>query len=232
MILLTENVGITALLAWLFYDSIFGLLLLPPVWILNTKRRRLEEQNQWERQLELEYKELLVSVSSSLQTGYSVEHAFEEAERSIFLLYGKASVLLPGLKRLNGQVRLRVPVEKAFREMAENYGSEDLLDFAVIFGFGKRLGGDYIQNIRDSAKKISQRVELSQEISTCIAEKQLELKAMTVMPAGILAYMRLAAGEYMDPVYHHLLGILAMTGALVLYAGSIWLGKKIINIQV
>lgn len=232
MILVGENIGITLLLAWLFYDSTFGLILLPVVWVLNSRRRKAEQEESWERQLQLEYRELLISVSSSMQTGYSVEHAFEEAERSIVLLYGKESVLLPGLRRLNGQVRLRVPVEKAFREMAEEYGSEDLLDFAVIFGFGKRLGGGYVQNIKDSARKISQRVELSQEIRTCIAEKQLELKAMTVMPAGILAYMRLSAGEYMKPVYHALPGIVAMSAALILYAGSIWLGKKIINIRI
>jgi tight adherence protein B len=232
MILLGQNTGITCLLAWLFYDSYWGLLLLPFVWWLNSRRYLTEKNRKWEEKLGEEYKEMLLSVSSSLQAGYSVEHAFEEAERSLKLLYQTQSVLLPGIKRLNGQVRLRVPIETAFRQMAEAYKSEDLIDFAVVFGFGKRLGGGYVQNIKETAGKISQRVELMMEIRTCIAEKQLELKAMTVMPVGMLAYMRLTAADYMGVVYHNPMGIAVMTVALFVYAGSIWLGRHIINISI
>jgi tight adherence protein B len=116
--------------------------------------------------------------------------------------------------------------------MAEAYKSEDLIDFAVVFGFGRRLGGGYVQNIKETAGKISQRVELMMEIRTCIAEKQLELKAMTVMPVGMLAYMRLTAADYMGAVYHNPMGIAVMTVALFVYAGSIWLGRHIINISI
>jgi tight adherence protein B len=232
MILLGQNTGITCLLAWLFYDSYWGLLLLPFVWWLNSRRYLTEKKRKWEEKLGEEYKEMLLSVSSSLQAGYSVEHAFEEAERSLKLLYQTQSVLLPGIERLNGQVRLRVPIETAFLQMAEAYKSEDLIDFAVVFGFGKLLGGGYVQNIKETAAKISQRVELMMEIRTCIAEKQLELKAMTVMPVGMLAYMRLTAADYMGAVYHNPMGIAVMTVALFVYAGSIWLGRHIINISI
>jgi tight adherence protein B len=55
---------------------------------------------------------------------------------------------------------------------------------------------------------------------------------MTVMPVGMLAYMRLTAADYMGAVYHNPMGIVVMTVALFVYAGSIWLGRHIINISI
>lgn len=232
LLLLAENIGITLLIAWIFYDSPLGCLVFPLIAVLNTRRMLDEAGENFSRQLETEYREMFISITGALQTGYSIEHAFVESCESLRMLYGEKSVLRPHIIELNSKVRLRKPVEDAFLELSEKFDNEDLSDFAQIFRFGKRLGGDYVTNIRRSTARISERVEVRQEIRTAIAQQQLELKVMTVMPLGILAYMKLSAPEFLDKAYGNAIGIATMTGCLALYAGCLILGKKITDIRV
>lgn len=191
-----------------------------------------ESADRFAKQLETEYREMFLSITGSLQTGYSIEKAFEEAGESLKILYGEKSVLIPHVRELNTKVRLRKPVEEAFVELSEKFDNEDLSDFAQIFRFGKRLGGDYVKNIRDTTRRITERVEVRQEIRSAIAQQQMELKIMTVMPLGILGYMKVSAPEFMEPSYGNVIGVAVMTVCLFIYAGAIVLGKKITDIQI
>ncbi len=222
----------TVLLVWIFYDSIIGLIIFPAILFLNSKRMKNEAGEEFEKQLELEYREMFTSITGALQTGYSIEHAFAEAGESLRMLYGEKSILRDHIVELCSKVRLRTPVEKAFTELSEKFDNEDLNDFAMIFSFGKRLGGEYVSNIRKSTERISKRVEVKQEIRTAIAQQQMELKVMAVMPLGILGYMKLSAPEFIGAAYGNVLGIGTMTGCLILYAVCLYFGKRITRIRV
>ena len=191
-----------------------------------------QKKSEWERRFSLELSELLSELVSSLQIGYSVERAFEEVERSLRSLHGDESIFTEELYELNQKVRMRQPVEQAFLEMADRYGQEELLAFAEVFRFAKRLGGNYIENIKRCAAKIKSRLEIEAAIRLAVAEKQLELKIMMAMPLGVLLYMKLSSPEFMAGIYHNLMGISVMTGCLLVYAGAIVLGKRIIDIKV
>lgn len=225
---MAENIGASALIAWIFYNSVAGMVVFPLVMWLNTLRMKNEAGEKFAGQLEQEYREMFMSITGLLQTGYSIEKAFGEAGESLKLIYGDKSVLLPQLRELNGKVKLRKPVEDAFQELAERYDNEDLSDFAQIFRFGKRLGGDYVRNIRDTTQRITERVEVKQEIRASIVQQMLELKVMAVMPAGILGYMKLSAPEFLAPSYANPAGIAVMTVCLAIYVFCLALGKKII----
>lgn len=232
LLLIGESIGVTALIAWIFYESVIAMVLLPVICLLNTRRMKREAGEKFAQQLETEYREMFISLTSALQTGYSVERAFSEAEKTLGMLFGKQSVLRGQLRELNSKVKLRKPVEQAFLEMSERFDSEDLDDFAQIFRAGKRLGGDYAANIRKATARISDRVEVKQAIRTSIAEQQLELKAMSILPMGILAYMKLSAPEFLSPSYGNIVGVATMTGCLFLYAACIVIGRKITDIRV
>ncbi|MBO6214580.1 MAG: hypothetical protein J6N76_03465, partial [Lachnospiraceae bacterium] len=210
----------------------WGLITEPLIIIVNHIRykRSLLEKN---KGLFLrEYKELLISVSGSLQSGYSVENSFREAEESLSLLYGRDSRILEPLRRLNGKVAMRQPIENAFYEFADDYPLEEVTNFSLIFGFGKRLGGDYIKNLRRTVEKIEESIELKQEIATSIAEKRMELKVMSVMPISIIAYIKLGSPEFISSMYHSPAGILIMTLCIAIYALAIFIGNAIVNIKV
>ena len=53
-----------------------------------------------------------------------------------------------------------------------------------------------------------------------------------MLPALILVYVRLGNPGFMDPVYTGLRGRLFMSACLAVYALAVWLGQRLIQIEV
>ncbi|MBQ1548505.1 MAG: hypothetical protein IIZ61_08940, partial [Lachnospiraceae bacterium] len=70
------SIGITGIIAWLFYRSYFGLVVFPLVLLITRKKMRGSFEKKLVSTRRREYKEMLLAVSNSLATGYSVENAF------------------------------------------------------------------------------------------------------------------------------------------------------------
>ncbi len=232
LILVLEDILVTGFIAWTFYDSAYALILFPAIACFNHIRYQKGNEQKNRSIFLKEYKELLISISGSLQSGYSVENAFREAEVSLGLLFGKDSRIVPPLKEINGKVAMRQPIESAFYEFADEYPIEEVTNFAMIFGFGKRLGGDYIKNVRRTVEKIEESIEVKQEIATSVAEKRMELKVMSVMPIAIISYIKISSGDFIAAMYHSVAGIAVMTGCIVCYGIAIYIGQKIVDIEV
>lgn len=231
--LISQDIALAVLIAWMFYDAVWmALPLFIPVVILNGKRFKQEHKLNETKRFTVEYKELLANLIAGLESGYSVENAFVEAENSHITLFGKESVILKDLHAINQAVGLRTPVEAAFEAFAAKYPYEEVRGFAQVFSFGKRLGGNYIENLRNTARKLEEKVELKQDIAATIAEKRLELSVMSVMPVLIIGYMRIGSGGFLGPMYHNLTGAVIMSVCIVVYVAAIILGRKVIDIEV
>ena len=89
-----------------------------------------------------------------------------------------------------------------------------------------------MDNLRSTARKLEEKVELKQEIAATFAEKRLELSVMSVMPMAIILYMKLGSPEFLAPMYHNLLGMLIMSGCIIAYLAAMILGKRIVDIEI
>ena len=107
-----------------------------------------------------------------------------------------------------------------------------MTNFAFVFGFGKRLGGEYVKNIRRTIEKIEESIEVKQEIATSIAEKRMELKVMSVMPIAIIAYIKISSPDFINAMYHTPMGIAIMTACIAVYALALYIGQRIVDIAV
>ena len=233
MILVAEDIGLALLIGWVFYNNLWASIpLLIPVSYLNGNRYYEKHDRRRQENFIAEYKELLKNIISGLETGFSVENTFVEAEKLHLRLYGSDSVLLSDLHAVNAAVKLRTPIETAFEEFAARHPYEEVTSFASVFSFGKRLGGNYIDNLRATARKLEEKVGLKQEIAATIAQKRLELSVMSVMPMLIITYMKISSGDFMSPMYDNLLGRIVMSGCVLVYAAARVLGKKVISIEV
>jgi tight adherence protein B len=184
------------------------------------------------RQLEkikTEFREILMSVANGLSAGTSVERSFMEAEENLKLLYKNDSVLLERLHGMNQQVRMGTAVEKQFYTLAVNSRVEEMETFGELFLYAKRMGGDYVKNIRKLSLRMDERIAMKEELESQLAEKMLELRIMAVVPLAILLYLRLSAASFLMPLYQNVGGALVMTGCFLLYVGSVLLGVVIIR---
>ena len=175
-----------------------------------------------------QFKEAILTVSSALNTGYSVENAFRETKKELLLIYPEDARISKELQIVVRQLRLQVPVEQALEEFAGRVDLEDLR----IFIAAKRSGGDMLAIIKDTAAQIGDKIDVKREIETILAAKQYEFRVMSAVPYVIIGYMTLSFPEFMGTLYGNLAGTGVMTVCLLVYVGAYYLGLKIIRIEV
>lgn len=179
-----------------------------------------------------QFKEMIQSMSSALNTGYSVENAMREAQKEMKLLYPADAMISKELAFMTRQMRIQIPLEQVFEEFAQRVRLEDVRSFAAVFSAAKRSGGDMMAIIQNTVNQIGDKIEVKREIQTILAAKQYEFKVMSAIPYGIIAYMMLSFPEFMDCLYGNVIGIGVMTVCLIVYTGACALGKRLIKIEV
>ncbi len=224
--------GISGLAAVLFYNSPWGMLVFPPVYVLTGKFLREAEKKRRRKQLNLEFKDYMYAVSKTLTAGYSVERAFLGGLKEIKELYGGNCLLAEHLVKMETRLGLQEPMEHILSDFAAESDSEDIENFAEIFCYAKRGGGDFIHIMATTIERISDKIEISEEIRTVMSEKALEQKIMCIVPVGILAFFRMTSPEFIGRLYGNPFGIGIMTGALLLYGIAFLLGVKIVEVEV
>ena len=228
---IAASIGITALVAWLFYRSFYALILFPVIFAVCTYYfHEVNSEKRRDRVL-AEFREMLKIICSELKSGHSLENAVMILDREIIALRGEKAVLLKGIMVMKKQLKLKKPVEQAISDFADYYGYEEIINFAYTISYAKRLGGNYVKNIASTAERIEKRMEVKQDIRTYLAEKQFEMKIMSVMPLGILLYIGVTSYEFIEPLYHNLIGVVIMTVSLVLYVVCLYIAKKIVTID-
>lgn len=200
-----------------------------PVWLI---RYRNEQKEKYRVAINKEFKEYMLLISGSLQAGYSVEKAFLESEKEFKKLFPNKNVMEKMIHKLNGKIAVNIPTEKAFEEFAFEVGIDDAISLAEIMSFAKRGGGDYGKHIRNTASKIEEKLACQQEIDTMTSEKQLELKVMSCMPLGILAYISITSPNFIEPLYGNLMGVGIMSACLLVYGVLVIVGGKLVQINV
>lgn len=224
--------GIVCLIAYLFYRSMLAVPLLVPLFVWYLYQWELTCMKKKERAFQIQFKEALQALSSSLNVGYSMENAVKEARRDLSLLYSPNERIMRELSLIVHQLNMNVTAEQAFTEFANRVSQEDAVNFATVVVTAKRSGGDLLMILRSSITQICDKIEVQKEIQTLIAAKRMEFLVMSAIPFGILFYMRFSFPEFMGVLYGTVLGVCLMTGCLIIYLGAFYLGRKIIEIEV
>lgn len=226
------TLALSAVIAYLFYDSFWGLLLLPVLYLLLYKSRVKAGIRRVQDELAKEFLDVLRTVSAALLAGLSMENAWCEAGREISMLYGEGSVMARELTEINNSVKVGIPLEKQLEGLAERSGNSDITSFAEVFAFAKRSGGNFVAIMEGTANHIRARYDTEREIQVLVASKQMEQKVMNVMPMFILAYLKVTSAGFLDALYGNLAGALFMSACLLAYGLALLAAERILRIRV
>jgi tight adherence protein B len=223
---------IGALIGYVFYSNLIGMLLfmLYGFIFLRNKKRELTEKRKW--QLNLEFRDGLDLVSSALNAGYSVENAFAQSVKDLKLMYNSDSLIVSEFESIVNQVYMNRNLEEILMDFGDRSQVEDIINFADVFDTAKRTGGDIIKIIRSTCNTIGDKIEIKREIITLITAKRFESNIMSLIPLGIILYLRMGSPEFLSPLYHNLFGSIFMSIILALYYFAYQLGRRIMNIEV
>ena len=231
-----ECVAVTVLLAaiaaWILYKSLWGLLLgivIFPVYRRNYRRGKAAKRK---RELLLQFKDGMQSVSVALLSGYSIENAWQEAEKELREMHGVEAYMTEEMRQMNSGIKMNQPVEQLLYQFAMRTGCEDIVGFAEVFRFAKRAGGNFGRVIQNTVHRIAERQEVEREIETVLSGKKMEQRIMNVVPVLLLAYLNLTSEEFLAPLYENFFGACVMTLAFVAYVGAFMLAQKMVAIRI
>ena len=241
-----KTAGMIGITAWLYYRRVWAVifLILPGIWLY---REFLEEESKKkEQEFQKQFREMIQTLSSALNTGYSVENAFYETQKELKIQYPEEARISRELLLITRKLRMHIPVEQVrgremshmnnsrhiLEEFAERVPSEDVKSFVTVFVTAKKSGGGMIGIIRNTTSQIGDKIEVKREIDTLLAAKKYEFQIMSMVPYGIIAYMSLSFSDFMEELYGNVTGIGVMTLCLGIYVGAYYLGVRLLRIDV
>lgn len=230
MDMVRSGLALLALLI-LFYRSVLWVVILwIPLFYLQYRRlqKKWEDERRW--QLNLEFKEGLQGIAAALNAGYSIENAIEESQRDLKVLYGQDSPLCWEFQIMLEQLRLNRPVEQVMDEFAARSEVADIKSFAEVFRTARRSGGNLVSITRSCAERIAEKIEVSREIHTLIAGKQMEGRIMNIVPLGMIFYFWICSPGFLDCFYGGVWGRIIMSVFLGIYIVAYLLSEKICRI--
>lgn len=214
------------IICYLFYDSYKACLLLIPFALFDYKSLKKIKLEQQRHQLTLQFKSMMESLVTSLNAGYSLERAFADSKRDLGLVYEKKAVIFEELDCILTGLKMNIPLETLLKDFGDRSGNEDIRNFANVVMAAKRSGGNLIHIIQKTVNSITDKMAVEEEIETLITSKKLEERIMMIMPYGIIFYLRVTNGEFLQVLYHNVLGVVLMTVFLaVIYIADIWAGR-------
>lgn len=223
---------VSALFSWLFYDSAIPMLLFAPFFVLFARAVKKKKRIKQNEEMTEEFISALTGVSTSLSAGMSAENAFVSAADDMEKLYGRRSAIVKELETVNMRVRSGQTLSVAVKEMADRWQIEEMHDFSVVFSAAIRSGGNLPGIISSCTQIMENRIDAEAEAKTMIRGKQYEQRVMCVIPPGILAYLRLSSGSFIEVLYHDPFGIAVMTAGLIVYILAIYLSERIGDIRI
>lgn len=218
------------LIGRLFYGSFLAGIFLTPFTIFIYRERRKQILAKKRMRLEKQFKDMLISISDGLKTGYSVENAIKDSYRDMCSIYGKESDICKEIKIMISQIKLNTGVEKVIWEFSKRVELKNVELFAQIFQVAKKTGGNMADVIKSVTDDIVLKEEVKEEINTAITEKRLEQKVMSVIPMFIIVYITVSSPGFLDVMYESLLGKLIMTGCIDGYVAAYIWGERMIQI--
>ena len=196
------------------------------VWTLRDAARRKEEREK--AALSLQLRDHVLAVAALLRSGYALENAMLGAAKETRTIHGEACLMAREALRIEKGLALKVPPEKLWTEFAARTDLKEAKELARVLGIAKHEGGDYLPTLRSLARAMDARRQTREEVETVTAGQRLEYRIMCLVPAGILAYLRMAAPELAEWLFTDA-GHLFMGAVLLLYAGAFAAGNRILK---
>lgn len=212
-----------------FYGDFLAGFILTPLTVVLYRERKTQIIEKKKNALEKEFKDMLISVSDGLKTGYSVENAIQASYKDMGVLHGKNSIICYEIKIMISQLKLNVGTEKVIDDFARRIQLKNARLFAEVFRVSKKTGGNMSQIIKNVTDDIVLKEETREEICAAITEKRIEQKVMTIIPIFIIVYITITSPGFLDIMYDTLFGKLIMTGCIAAYAAAYIWGEKIIR---
>ena len=213
----------------LFYGTIYAVVILLPLGVPIYREHKRRIINKKKKELKVQFKDMLMVMSDSLKTGYSVSNALKESYKDMVSMYGRYSYICEELRIMISKIKLNVREEDIFKDFAKRTGLREAILFSRIFSVAKRTGGNMTEVIGSVTDSIVLKENVREEIEVSTTEKKTEQKIMTLIPMALILYVKMMSPDFLNIMYETNAGRIVMTICLVLYILAFLWAQKIVE---
>lgn len=220
---------VTIWIDFVFYKNFFGIVpgVLTGIYYAKVYKEKVREKEKEQRRKEL--KDMLTAMETAVRAGESLNSAVFSAANEMKGIYGKDKSYMALLDRMKRRIEIGETASEVMKDYTQWSDLSEVRSLSVIFKIAESTGGSTIRIMENSIDKISQKMEIEDEIEVLIREKKLELRLMILMPSLMILYLRLTNSEYIGVLYNSFFGGALMTAALLANISADILGNRIIN---
>lgn len=194
-------------------------------------RTHLEEKRR--AGLSRSFMDFLYSLSASFATGRPLEEAVVEARQALSALYARED---PILTELDLMIRCfaegRESEADVLNAFARRSGVPEIREFTEIYLVCRAAGGDLTRVVAEATRALMEKIQIEREISVLTAQKRLEGRIISMMPAVVLLFMKWTSPEYLEPLYTTVAGRMVMTAALAGIGAAYGMTRQMTRIEV
>ena len=181
--------------------------------------------------LRIQFFDLLEAVSVSIRAGNPLISALQSAREDLLLIYPEDCDIIIELDVIIGRFNNAVPISKAFSDLAERSGIEDIASFASIYATIEGKSGREVEIVRETQQIIADKMEIEMEIDTLLTAAKTELNMMLLMPLIILGVIGYAGAGFMDAIYTTGAGRVVSSAGLIVFVICFLMAKKFSNVK-
>jgi tight adherence protein B len=222
------------LLALFLFRSIFPAILLSALGLLYPRVKAARVEKQLKEIMLLQFREAILSMSSSLKAGSSLQIALQRCETDLEreLQLKKERPMLDALKKMNGDIQLGKPIEEVLLDFKYENELEDISQFIDAIIMTRSKGGNLADVIANTSKSISDKILIQQEIKLATAQKRMEAGVLTFLPVGLVVVLMVLNPGYMQPMYETTLGTILLFAAIIMLIANYFIGRKVTHIDI
>jgi tight adherence protein B len=136
------------------------------------------------------------------------------------------------LRRAVMDEQVGIPLADALSHVTERMKSEDFQHVAVVAALQRETGGNTAEVIDLVADTVRERIEIRRMVRGLTAQGRLSGGILSMLPVGMLIFISVMNPQYVHPLFHNKIGLIALGVALTLVAAGGLVMKKIIEIKV
>lgn len=159
------------------------------------KYYREYKKNKRLKELRLQFKDLLESLTASYSAGRNTVDAFSDAANDLVSIYGEEADIVKELQTICAGLKNNINIEALLINFADRCGLDDIMSFANVFEVCNRQGSDLKRVVSETREIINDKIEIEMEIETMLSGNKNELNIMMVMPIAIVLMLRGFGGQ-------------------------------------
>lgn len=208
------SVSVLIFLGYVFYSRLIVSVVLSLLSFVGYRYYIKSRVHRRKNELMIQFKDMLYSVSASVNAGRHLGEALADSEDTLIMIYGYDCLMAREIRHMKLKMsEVNCSEEMVLMDLSDRTHISEIADFAEVCIMCRKTGGDLAGVIYRAAENLCEKIDLKRERDVLMSQKKLESRILAVMPSVVICIIRFTSSGYIDVMYDTPEGLIAMSAA-------------------